>query len=81
MSLSWRFYPKRFTKLLQSYTVDTATGSNLGLGVLLKDTSTRVGIEPPTPWLKDGLATHWPTVTQLTILDIHRFDDKKYSYL
>jgi len=46
-----------------SYTVDAATGSNLGLSVLLKDTSTRAGIEPPTPWLKDTPAIHWPTVT------------------
>jgi len=42
--------------------IDTATGSNSGLSVLLKDTSTRSGIEPPTPWLKEGPATHWPTV-------------------
>jgi len=33
--------------------------------VLLKDTSTRAGIEPPTPRVKDGPATHWPTVETL----------------
>jgi len=44
--------------MLHPYTVDTATGSNSGLSVLLKDTSTRAGIEPPTPWLKDGPADH-----------------------
>jgi len=48
MSFSWRFYPKRLTILLESYTVDAATGSNSRLSVLLKDTSTRPGIEPPT---------------------------------
>jgi len=31
-----------------SSTVDSATGSNSGLSVLLKDTSTRAGIEPQT---------------------------------
>jgi len=46
--------------MLHSYTVDTATGSNSGLHILLKDKSTRAGIEPP--WLKDGPANHWPTV-------------------
>jgi len=51
-SFSWLFYPKWLTILLHSYTVDAATGSNSGLSVLLKDTSTRVGIEPQTPWLK-----------------------------
>jgi len=50
---------------LQSYTVDKATGSNSGLSVLLKDTSTRAGIESPTPWLKDGPANHWPTVAPI----------------
>jgi len=48
---------------LQSYTVDTATGNNAGLSVLLKETSTRAEIEPPTPWLKDRPANHWPRVT------------------
>jgi len=43
--------------------VDTATGSNSGLSVLLMYTSTRAGIEPSTFWLKDGPANHWPTVT------------------
>jgi len=62
MSFSWRFYPKWLTILLHSYIVNAATGSNSGLSVLLKDTSTRAGIEPPTPWLKDGPATHWPIV-------------------
>jgi len=33
--------------------------SNLGF-IVLKNTSTRVGIEPPTPWLKDVLTDHWP---------------------
>jgi len=66
MSFGWRFYPKRLTVLLHSYTVDAATGSNSGLSVLLKDTSTRAGIEPPTPWLKDGPATHSPIVTDPT---------------
>jgi len=31
------------------------------VSVLLKDTSTRAGIEPPTPCLKDRPANHWPT--------------------
>jgi len=52
--------------LLYSDTVDTATGSNSGLSVLLKGTPTRAGIEPPTLWLRDGPATHRPTVTALT---------------
>jgi len=43
------FYPERLTIMLHSYTVDKATGSNSVLSVLLKDTSTRAGIEPPTP--------------------------------
>jgi len=60
MSISWRFYPKRLTFTLHSYTVDAATRSSSGLSVLLKDTSTRAGIEPPTAWLKDG-----PAVAQL----------------
>jgi len=46
---------------LQSYSVDAATGSTSALSVLLKDTSTRAGIEPPTPRLKDGPADG-PTV-------------------
>jgi len=45
--------------MLDSYTVDTATGSNSGLSVLLKGTLTRAGIEPPIPWLKDRPANHW----------------------
>jgi len=36
--------------------------SNSGWSVLLKDTSTRAGIEPPTLWLKNVPANHWPTV-------------------
>jgi len=32
-----------------SYSVDSATGSHSGLSVLLKGTTTRAGIEPPTP--------------------------------
>jgi len=44
-----------------SYSVDTATGSNSGSSVLLKDAWTMAGIEPPTPILKDGTADHWPT--------------------
>jgi len=62
---SWRFYPKQLTILLQSYSVDAATGSNSALSVLLKDTWTRVGIEPPAPWLKDGPATSWPIAAPL----------------
>jgi len=61
MSFSWRFYPKRFKILLHSDTVEQLQGAS-GLSVLLKGTSTRAKIEPPTPWLKDGPATHWPTV-------------------
>jgi len=38
---------KRLTVMLHSYTADT--DSNSGLSVLLKDTSTRAGIELPTP--------------------------------
>jgi len=41
-----------FSKTLymeHSYTVNTATGSNSGLSVLLKDTSTGAGIDPATP--------------------------------
>jgi len=49
IKLSLRFYRKRLTIMLASYTVGTTTGSNSGLSVLLKDTSTRAGIEPPTP--------------------------------
>jgi len=49
--------------MLHSYTVEAATGSRSGLNALLKDTSTRAGIEPPTPWLEDGPADRWPTVT------------------
>jgi len=65
MSFSWRFYPKRLTIMLHSYTVDTARRSNSGISVLLKDTSTKAGIEPPTPWLKDGPPNHWSTVAPL----------------
>jgi len=43
------------------FKVHTATGSKSELCVLLKATWTRVGIEPPTPWLKDILADHWPS--------------------
>jgi len=39
---------KVLTVTLHLYTVDTATGSNSGFSVLLKGTSTRAGIEPPT---------------------------------
>jgi len=49
-SLGWHFYPKHS---------DTARGNNSGLSVLLKDTSTRTGIEPPTPWLEDRPANYW----------------------
>jgi len=71
MSFSWRFYPKRLTITLHSYTGDTATG----LSVLLKDTSTTAGIEPLTPWFKDGPADHWPTVADefpspLTVISV-----------
>jgi len=44
-----QFYLKRLTVTSHSYTGDSATGSNSGLSVSLKDTSTRAGIEPPTP--------------------------------
>jgi len=47
--ITFSFYPKRLTIKSHSYTVETATESNSGLSVLLKDTSTRAGIEPPTP--------------------------------
>jgi len=43
---------------LHSPTVDTATGRKPGLSVLLKDTSTRAGIEPSTSIFKDGAANH-----------------------
>jgi len=43
------FDPKRLIIMLHSSSVDTATGSYSGFSVLLKDTSTRAGIEPPTP--------------------------------
>jgi len=33
-----------------------------GFSALLKDTSTRARIEPPTPWLEDGPTNHRPTV-------------------
>jgi len=39
-----------------------------GLGVLLKDTSTRARIEPPTLWLEDGPANFWPTVAPNIII-------------
>jgi len=71
MSFSWCFYPKRLTILLHSYTVDAATGSISGTSVLLKDTSARAGTEPPTPWLKDGPATHWPRHGQTTARGPH----------
>jgi len=48
--------------MLRSHTVDTATESNSGLSVLLKDTSTQAGIEPHPPFIKGGPANHWPTV-------------------
>jgi len=65
------FYPKWLTILLYYYTVDTAAGSNSGLSVLLKDTSTRAGIEPPTPWLKDGPADLWPSVTHTSVRQVN----------
>jgi len=55
--------------MLYSYTVDAATGRNSGLSVLLNETSTRAGIEPPTPWLKDGPATYWPSVAPFKAKD------------
>jgi len=60
VSFSWSFYPKRLTIMWHSYTVDTDTGSNSGLSVLLKDTSTRAGIEPPTPPI-EGQTGYPPT--------------------
>jgi len=55
MSFSCRFYPKRLTILLHSHTVRRRSyREQFRVKCLLKDTSTRVGIEPPTPWLKDG---------------------------
>jgi len=42
-----RFSPKQLPIMFQSYIVDTGTGRDSGLSVLLKDTSTRAGIEPP----------------------------------
>jgi len=45
-----------------------ATGRHSGLSALLKDTSTRPGSEPPTPWLKDGPADLWPTVAYNIII-------------
>jgi len=50
--------------MLHSCTVDT------GSRVLLKDTSTRAGIEPPTPWFKDGPADLWHTVARLRICSV-----------
>jgi len=58
-------YPARTTYNHIRFIHRRATGSNTGLSVLLKDTSTRAGIEPPTPWLKDRPANHWPTVVLL----------------
>jgi len=55
-------FMQRLTTMFYSYTVDAAIGSNSGLSLLLKDASTGVGVEPPTPWLKGRPANHWPTV-------------------
>jgi len=63
--ISYHLADAFFQSDLQSYTVDTATSRHSGLSVLLKDTSTRAGVEPPTPWLKDGPADHWPIVAQM----------------
>jgi len=42
--------------------------TNSGLSVLLKDTWTRAGIEPPTPRLKDGPADLWHKVNRIIIM-------------
>jgi len=55
---------------LPSYNVNTATGSNSAWSVFLKDTSSRMGIQPPTPWLKDRPANHWPTVAHSTFMAV-----------
>jgi len=64
--------------MLHSDAVDTATGSNSGLSVLLEDTSIRAGIEPPTPVWK----TCWPLRHSRTVLlavvllsEVHVFSD------
>jgi len=44
-----RMGSNRRVKLILIHSVDSATGSNSGLSLLLKGTSTRAGIEPTTP--------------------------------
>jgi len=50
--------------MLHSYTVDAATGNNSGLSALLRDTSTSLGIEPPTPI---GRWTRYPLTHSLSL--------------
>jgi len=59
LSFSWHFYPKQLTF------IHCRSSYREQLSVLLKDASTRAGIEPPTPWLKDGSANHWHTYSMV----------------
>jgi len=58
---------------IQKYTIDTATGNNLWLSVLLKGKSTRAGIEPPTSWLKDRPADHWHSRRFSLIINLRKY--------